>query len=135
MVNYASGLMKLVDVEVFEKFSEILCQELTYLIGYGVTRFTKDFCLIMGLHCDEPYDLKKFGFVGESSKGNGKVVKGKGKVKTTPKKAMKKDEDDALKMGLVYFVEGVLIGAKSNVSVNLEYLDLVKDMDRFNIYS
>ncbi|RXI09399.1 hypothetical protein DVH24_034016 [Malus domestica] len=40
------------------------------------------------------------------------------------------DEDDALKMGLVYFAEGVLIGAKSTVSVNLEYLDLVKDMDR-----
>ncbi|TQE02272.1 hypothetical protein C1H46_012143 [Malus baccata] len=53
-------------------------EELTYLIGYGVTRFTKDFCLIMGLDCDEPYDLEKFGFVGESSKGNGKVVKGKG---------------------------------------------------------
>ncbi|KAB2597314.1 hypothetical protein D8674_000234 [Pyrus ussuriensis x Pyrus communis] len=45
------------------------------------------------------------------------------------------DEDDVLKMGLVYFAEGALIGAKSNVSVNLEYLDLVKDMDRFNTYS
>ncbi|RXH83483.1 hypothetical protein DVH24_005736 [Malus domestica] len=74
------------------------------------------------------YFPQKFGFVGKSSKGKGKVVKGKGKVKTASKKAAKKvlvtcaelettfkqceDEDDALKMGLVYFVEGVLIGVK-----------------------
>ncbi|KAB2632645.1 N-lysine methyltransferase setd6 [Pyrus ussuriensis x Pyrus communis] len=92
----------------------------------------KDFCLIAGLHCDELYDLEyfpqKFGFVRESIKG--KSMKGKGKVKTAPKKATKKvsvtcaelerafkeckDEDDALKMGLVYFPKGVLIEAKSN---------------------
>ncbi|TQE00558.1 hypothetical protein C1H46_013802 [Malus baccata] len=116
-----------------------------------VTRFMKkDFCLIKGLCCDEPYDIEvepsnirllikyfpqKFGFVGESSKGKGrdkgkgKVVKRKCRVKTGPKKATKKvsvtcaelettfkqceDEDAALKMGLVYFAEGVLIRAKS----------------------
>ncbi|KAB2597298.1 hypothetical protein D8674_000218 [Pyrus ussuriensis x Pyrus communis] len=60
---------------------------LTYLIGCEVTGFMKkDFCFIMGLRCDEPYDLEvepsnirlltkyfsqKFGFVGESSKGKG----------------------------------------------------------------
>lgn len=78
-------------------------KELTYLIGYEVTRFTKDFCLITWLRCDEFYDLeveisnirlltryfsKKFHFVGESNKG--KDVKGKGKLKTTLKKATKK---------------------------------------------
>ncbi|KAB2629526.1 hypothetical protein D8674_034321 [Pyrus ussuriensis x Pyrus communis] len=63
-------------------------------------------------------------------KGKGKVVKKRGRVKTAPKKAAKKvsmtcaeletafkqceDEDDALKMGLVYFANGVLIRAKSN---------------------
>lgn len=46
-----------------------------------------------------------------------------------------KNEDDEFKMGLVYFVEGVLIGAKSSVGGNLEYLDLIEDMDRFNNYS
>ncbi|CAN6707228.1 unnamed protein product [Malus baccata var. baccata] len=113
---------------------------LTYLIGCEVTRFiNKDFCLIMRLHCDESYDLEyfpqKLGFVGESNKGKGKgkgkVVKGKGKVKTTPKKATKKvlvtcvelqmafkqceDEDDALKIRLVYFADGMLISLRSNV--------------------
>ncbi|RXH76928.1 hypothetical protein DVH24_019816 [Malus domestica] len=79
---------------------------LTYLISCEVTGFTKkDFCLITGLHCNEPYDLdvepsnirlllmyfpQKFGFVGESSKGKGKGVKGKGKVKIALKKATKK---------------------------------------------
>ncbi|CAN6721281.1 unnamed protein product [Malus baccata var. baccata] len=193
MVNYATGLMKLVDVEVIEKFSEMVyvvqfgCDEWLYCYVYRrwkirgashfghlecvcmncrfverqIKRFTKkDFCLIKGLCCDEPYDAEvepsnirllikyfpqKFGFVGESSKGKGrdkgkgKVVKRKGRMKTGPKKATKKvsvtcaelettfkqceDEDAALKMGLV------------TVSMNLEYLDLVHDMDRFNTYS
>ncbi|RXH95454.1 hypothetical protein DVH24_007954 [Malus domestica] len=130
------------------------------ILEVKVTWFIKNnFCLIAGLRCDKPYDLEvepsniwlltkyfpqKFGFVGESIKGKGKSVKGKGKVKTAPKKATKKvsvtcaklerafkeceDEDDVLNMGLVYF-------PKSNVGVNLEYLDLVEDKDRFNTYS
>ncbi|RXI06862.1 hypothetical protein DVH24_025998 [Malus domestica] len=96
-----------------------------------------DFCLITGLRCGKPYNIKvepsnirlltkyfpeKIGFVGESSKGKG--CKGKGKTQTVPKKgsvtcaelekAFKecKNEDDALKMVLVYFTKGVLIGAK-----------------------
>ncbi|CAN6687705.1 unnamed protein product [Malus baccata var. baccata] len=133
MVNYASGLMKLVDVEVFGNFG---C-ELTYLTA-----------------CDKPYDLEvkpsnirlltkyfpqKFGFVGESSKGKGKGkgkgVKCKGKLKAAPKKATKKDKDDALKMRLIYFATVVLIRVKSNMGVNLAHLDLVEDMNRFNTYS
>ncbi|CAN6725474.1 unnamed protein product [Malus baccata var. baccata] len=108
---------------------------LTYLIRCEVTWFMKkDFCLITGLCYYESYDLEvepfnirpltkyfpqKLGFIEDSSKG----MKGKGKVKTTPKKATKKvtvtcvelerafkeseDEDDALKIGLVYFTNGV----------------------------
>ncbi|TQD95582.1 hypothetical protein C1H46_018821 [Malus baccata] len=37
-----------------------------------------------------------------------------------------------LKIRLVYFSEVMLIKAKSNVVVNLDYLYLVEDMDRFN---
>ncbi|RXH78878.1 hypothetical protein DVH24_006948 [Malus domestica] len=123
------------------------------ITGCKVTWFTKkDFCLITGLCYYESYDLEvepfnirpltkyfpqKFGFIEDSSKG----MKGKGKVKTTPKKATKKvtvtcaelerafkeseDEDDALKIGRVYFTNGVLIRAKSNVVMNLKYLDLI----------
>ncbi|RXI09420.1 hypothetical protein DVH24_034037 [Malus domestica] len=101
---------------------------LTYLIGCEVPEFTKnDFCLITGLHCDKPYDLEvepfnirlltkyfpqKLDFVGENSKGKGKGkgVKDKGKVTCAElEKAFKecKDEDDALKMRLVYFAKGV----------------------------
>ncbi|CAN6728168.1 unnamed protein product [Malus baccata var. baccata] len=43
-----------------------------------------------------------------------------------------KNRDDAFKLGLVYFDEVILIGAKNNVVVNLDYLDLVEYMDRFN---
>lgn len=41
-------------------------------------------------------------------------------------------EDDALKMGLVHFVESVLIGAKSNVAMNLDSFHLIKDTNWFN---
>ncbi|RXH97545.1 hypothetical protein DVH24_007891 [Malus domestica] len=43
--------------------------------------------------------------------------------------------DDAFKLGLVYFAEVVLIVAKNNVVVNLDYLDLVEDMDKFNSFA
>ncbi|CAN6698002.1 unnamed protein product [Malus baccata var. baccata] len=122
-------------------------ERLTYLIGYKVTRFMKnDFCLITRLRCGKPYNIKvkpsnirlftkyfpeKIGFVGESSKGKG----WKGKVTCAElEKAFKecKNKDDALKMVLVYFTKGVLIGAKSNVAVNLDYFEFVDDMYRFN---
>ncbi|CAN6544407.1 unnamed protein product [Malus baccata var. baccata] len=43
--------------------------------------------------------------------------------------------DDAFKLGLVYFAKVVLIVAKNNVVLNLDYLDLVEDMDRFNSFA
>lgn len=46
-----------------------------------------------------------------------------------------KHEDDALKIGMVYFADGVLIEARSNVPVNLNYFHLVKDVEMFNDYS
>ncbi|CAN6573115.1 unnamed protein product [Malus baccata var. baccata] len=154
MVNYATGLMKLVDVELALELSihRVVNQGvkdlegLAYLIGCEVNWFTKkDFCLITELRCDEPYDL-------EVDPSNIRLLikyfpQKFVKVKTAPKKATNKvsipirvfkeckDKDDALKMGLVYFADGVLIGAKSNMGVNLEYLDLVEDMDRLNTYS
>lgn len=45
-----------------------------------------------------------------------------------------KNKKDVLKLGLVYFVEAVL-GSKSNVAVNLDYLHLVEDMDRLNNFA
>ncbi|TQE10589.1 hypothetical protein C1H46_003827 [Malus baccata] len=45
------------------------------------------------------------------------------------------NKEDVFKLGLVYFAEAVLIGAKTNVIVNLEYLYLVEDMDRFNSFA
>ncbi|CAN6547232.1 unnamed protein product [Malus baccata var. baccata] len=46
-----------------------------------------------------------------------------------------KNSDDAFKLGLVYFAKAVLIEVKNYVPVNLDYLDLVEDMDRFNNFS
>ncbi|RXH75940.1 hypothetical protein DVH24_042727 [Malus domestica] len=42
------------------------------------------------------------------------------------------DRDDAFKLGLVYFAEAVLIRVKNNISVNLDYLNLVEDMDNLS---
>ncbi|CAN6583639.1 unnamed protein product [Malus baccata var. baccata] len=94
---------------------------LTYLIGCEVTWFTKDFCLITGLHCDEPYDMEvepsnirlltkyfphRFGFVGERKRFRS--------LFTELEKAFQecKNEDSAFKLKLLYFVKGVLIGVK-----------------------
>ncbi|RXH70829.1 hypothetical protein DVH24_015451 [Malus domestica] len=115
-------------------------EELMYLIGDEVTRFTKkDFCLIRRLHCDEPYDIevepsnirlltKNLVLLERVARGKGR----KGKGKTTLKKGSKKvlvtcvelerafkeckNEDDLWKIGLVYFADGVLIVVKSNVA-------------------
>ncbi|RXH73474.1 hypothetical protein DVH24_016296 [Malus domestica] len=46
-----------------------------------------------------------------------------------------KNRDDAFKLGLVYFDEVILIGAKNNFVVNLDYLNLVEYMDRFNSFA
>ncbi|RXH70901.1 hypothetical protein DVH24_015523 [Malus domestica] len=46
-----------------------------------------------------------------------------------------KNSDDAFKLGLVYFTKAVLIEVKNYVPVNLDYLDFVEDMDRFNSFS
>ncbi|RXH81049.1 hypothetical protein DVH24_004963, partial [Malus domestica] len=100
---------------------------LTYLIGCELTRFTmQDFCLITGQR-----DIKK--------------EKGKGKTKAIPKKVSKKisvtcdelerefkeckNRGNAFKLGLVYFVDDVLIGPKNNVDTTST---LWRIMDRFN---
>lgn len=44
-------------------------------------------------------------------------------------------KDDALKIWLVYSTNVVLIGAKSNIVVNLDYFHLVEDINKFNDYS
>ncbi|KAB2600713.1 hypothetical protein D8674_038444 [Pyrus ussuriensis x Pyrus communis] len=91
----------------------------------------------------------KIGSVGENSEG--RKEKGRGKAKATSKKVTKKiyvtcrvfemafkeckNEEDAFKLRLVYFVEAVLIRAKANITMNLDNLYLVEDMDRFNSFS
>lgn len=45
------------------------------------------------------------------------------------------NKDYVLKIGLVYFAKAIMIRAKSNVAVNLDYFHLIEDMDRFNDYS
>lgn len=46
-----------------------------------------------------------------------------------------KNENDAFKLGLVYFAEVVLIGTNTNVAMNPDYLYLVENMYRFNNFS
>ncbi|KAB2625953.1 glutamic acid-rich protein-like [Pyrus ussuriensis x Pyrus communis] len=42
------------------------------------------------------------------------------------------NEDNMWKIRLIFFADGVLIVVKSNVVVNLDYFDLIDDMDKFN---
>ncbi|KAB2602875.1 hypothetical protein D8674_003880 [Pyrus ussuriensis x Pyrus communis] len=89
---------------------------------------------------------------GSTNNERGRIGrKGKGKVQPVLKKGSKKVsvtcaelerafqeykiKDDAFKLGLLYSSKGVLIGAKSNAVVNLQYLEFIHDIDKFNNYS
>ncbi|KAB2626145.1 DDRGK domain-containing protein 1-like [Pyrus ussuriensis x Pyrus communis] len=101
---------------------------LTYLIGCELTQFTKqDYCLITGLRCDEPHDIKV-----EPQRIRLLRVYFLGKLRAFKEC---KNRDNAFKLVLVYFVEAVLIGAKNNVVVILYYLHLLEHMDRFNNFA
>lgn len=45
-----------------------------------------------------------------------------------------KNAEDRYKLGLVYFVEWVLLGSKKNVGVNLDDLHLVDNLVMFEEY-
>ncbi|RXH71052.1 hypothetical protein DVH24_015674 [Malus domestica] len=126
----------------------VMCQKFndTQLAGFRASRFghleSVDRLTISG-QLVHKFIFLRIGVVGESIKGKDK--NGKGKVNTVPKKGSKnvsmtcvelekafkecENEDDASKMRLIYFTKGVLIRAESNVVVDLDYFELVDDMD------
>lgn len=46
----------------------------------------------------------------------------------------KRGSDDLFKLGMLYFVEFVILGKAQNVKINEEYLHLVHNMNEFNNY-
>ncbi|KAI5347957.1 hypothetical protein L3X38_000844 [Prunus dulcis] len=44
------------------------------------------------------------------------------------------DDEDALKLGMVYFANFVLLGTEKHVLIDMRYLKLAEDLDEFDKY-
>ncbi|CAL2229921.1 unnamed protein product [Prunus armeniaca] len=108
---------------------------LSFLIGCDVAQFTRqDFCLITWL---------RFGEVPEVSSGESDEIRlqkkyfiDEGITCNALEEAFLRctEEDDIYKLALIYFAELVVLGKDKHVNINLNYLNLVEDLDAFNRY-
>ncbi|CAL8153962.1 unnamed protein product [Prunus armeniaca] len=110
---------------------------LSYAMGSNVAQYNvKDFCLISGLKCGTEPDITSWGnahnrFMKAHFTNRGHITC------NDLENAFLKSErgsKDSFKLGLLYFVEFVIIGKPQNVKINEEYLHLVHKMDEFNNY-
>ncbi|CAL8088988.1 unnamed protein product [Prunus armeniaca] len=108
---------------------------LSFLIGCDVAQFTRqDFCLITWL---------RFGEVPEVSSGESDEIRlqkkyfiDEGITCNALEEAFLRctEEDDIYKLALIYFAELVVLGKDKHLNINLNYLNLVEDLDAFNRY-
>ncbi|CAL8991317.1 unnamed protein product [Prunus brigantina] len=110
---------------------------LSYAIGSNVAQFSvKDFSLISGQKCGTEPDITSRGdahnrFMKAHFTNRGHITC------NDLENAFLKSErgsEDSFKLGLLYFVEFVIMGKPQNVKINEEYLHLVHKMDEFNNY-
>ncbi|CAL9005454.1 unnamed protein product [Prunus brigantina] len=110
---------------------------LSYAIGSNVAQFSvKDFCLISGLKCGTELDITSGG------DAHNRFMKAYFTNRchitcSDLENAFLKSErgsEDSFKLGLLYFVEFVIMGKPQNVKINEEYLHLVHKMGEFNNY-
>ncbi|CAL2238630.1 unnamed protein product [Prunus armeniaca] len=110
---------------------------LSYAMGSNVAQFSvKDFCLISGLKCGTELDIMSGGdahnrFMKAHFTNRGHIT-----CNDLENAFLKseRESEDSFKLGLLYFVEFVIMGKPQNVKINEEYLYLVHKMDEFNNY-
>ncbi|KAI5351249.1 hypothetical protein L3X38_004140 [Prunus dulcis] len=110
---------------------------LSYAIGSNVAQFSvKNFCLMSGLKCGTEPDITSRG------DAHNRFMKAHFTNRSHItchgiENAFLKSEggsEDSFKLGLLYFVEFVIMGKPQNVKINRDYLHLVHKMDEFNNY-
>lgn len=110
---------------------------LSYAIGSNVAQFSvKDFCLISGLKCGSEPDITSAGedherFMKAHFTDRNHIT---GQELENAFRKSERGSEDSFKLGLLYFVESVIMGRPQNVKINEDYLHLVHKMDEFNKY-
>ncbi|KAL6293672.1 hypothetical protein ACE6H2_001814 [Prunus campanulata] len=110
---------------------------LSYAIGSNVSQFSvKDFCLISGLKCGSEPDIMSAGedherFMKAHFTDRSHIT---GQDLEIAFRKSERGSEDSFKLGLLYFVESVIMGRPQNVKINEDYLHLVHKMDEFNKY-
>ncbi|BBN68763.1 hypothetical protein Prudu_566S000600, partial [Prunus dulcis] len=107
-----------------------------FIVGNKLIQFTaQQFCLITGLR------FGKLPFIPKATNENCSL---KRKYFSTNKPATLldlhtafiecTDDEDALKLGMVYFANFVLLGTEKHVLIDMRYLKLAEDLDEFDKY-
>ncbi|CAL2239833.1 unnamed protein product [Prunus armeniaca] len=110
---------------------------LSYAIGSNVAQFiVKDFCLISGLKCGTEPDIMSRGDAHNQFMKAHFTNRSHITCNDLANAFLKSERgsEDSFKLGLLYFVEFVIMGKPQNVKTNEEYLHLVHKMDEFNDY-
>ncbi|CAL8082583.1 unnamed protein product [Prunus armeniaca] len=110
--------------------------EIKFIVGNKLIQFTaQHFCLITGLR------FRKLHFIPKATNDNCSL---KRKYFSSNKPATLLDlytafiecteDDDALKLGMVYFAIFVLLGIEKHVLIDMRYLKLAEDLEEFDKY-
>ncbi|KAI9185171.1 hypothetical protein LWI28_004985 [Acer negundo] len=114
--------------------------EMWFAIGGKRLRFSiQEFCLITGLECGpEPPVLSKEKGDGSgsfrSSMLNGEVRFNNKTLEAMFKAAFSDNDEDMVKLALLYFLETVLFGKDQKVYIGAQHVELLEDLETFNKY-
>ncbi|KAK0599400.1 hypothetical protein LWI29_004931 [Acer saccharum] len=111
-----------------------------FSLGGKTFRFSiQEFCLITGLECgpDPPVVSKENGDDSgsfRSSMLNGEVRLNNKTLEAMFKAASSDNDEDMVKLALLYFLETVLFGKDQKVHIGAQHVELLEDLETFNKY-
>ncbi|KAK0597658.1 hypothetical protein LWI29_027297 [Acer saccharum] len=114
--------------------------EMWFSLGGKTFRFSiQEFCLITGLECgpDLPVVSKENGDGSgsfRSSMLNGEVRLNNRTLEAMFKAASSDNDEDMVKLALLYFLETVLFGKDQKVHIGAQHVELLEDLETFNKY-
>ncbi|KAK0574579.1 hypothetical protein LWI29_025748 [Acer saccharum] len=114
--------------------------EMWFAVGGNRLRFSiQEFCLITGLECGpEPPVLSKEKGDGcgsfRSSMLNGEVRFNNKTLEAMFRAASSDNDEDMVKLALLYFLETVLFGKDQKVHIGAHHVELLEDLETFNKY-
>ena len=114
--------------------------EMWFAVGGKTFRFSiQEFCLVTGLECCNypPAVSKEKGDSSgsfRSSMLNGEVRLNNKTLEAMFKAASSDNDEDMVKLALLYFLETVLFGKDQKVHIGAQHVELLEDLETFNKY-